>query len=681
MKHAGNDSCEWLLSDGRFPGYNTWQPYGCMMHKYTKSDARMCMHYISYWGGRNHITFLGDSRIRQLYFEFINLISNKEIKSHKAHSDIHFQDEQISARVDFLWHPMVNISMYYVYKNWLFSEPGTRPNLVVTGSALWCIKVNNGSEEALENYKVNLTTIVRYINKLKQSTKILWTLQEPVVEEKLDKNRSMITNEQIDYYNKAVLDILGISESKLWKSPRLVAQGLNKESEDGLHLSKNVLYLDVQILLNMYCNNEMNYHDGTCCNTPEPATTLQIITAAFFLVCLVSAIALLLYRRKLCRNGIKTRTENGPRNGQSTVPPETSDAVFDVVTSLAKLGLIMAYFYLCDRTNFFMKENKYFTRVNFFLPFAYIMILGFFFTEKTDKTSVMHRDQTDEWKGWMQLVFLIYHLTGASKVLPLYMHIRVLVSSYLFLSGYGHFTYFWTKGDYGPFRYCKNGCRQWVCYWHMRKNGLRRVLEVLFRLNLLVIVLCFVMNRPYQFYYFVPLVSFWFIVCYVTMAMWPHVTQPSVESNTRHYFYMVIKFVILITVISLFYLSEVFFEKVFLTRPFKGMFVMSDDSIHEWRFRWQLDRYSVVFGMLFAFGYQVMVRYQLINDSHKENLFSKHLSWISFSVGVLGIGSSSKSSRRFREDWSEFHLSPLQSAVEDLGRIGLSFISVLFKVQ
>ena len=31
---------------------------------------------------------------------------------------------------------------------------------------------------------------------------------EPVVEKKLSKNRSMITNEQIDFYNKAVLDIL-----------------------------------------------------------------------------------------------------------------------------------------------------------------------------------------------------------------------------------------------------------------------------------------------------------------------------------------------------------------------------------------------------------------------------------------------------------------------------------------
>ena len=48
--------------------------------------------------------------------------------------------------------------------------------------------------------------------------------------------------------------------------------------------------------------------------------------------------------------------------------------------------------------------------------------------------------------GWMQLVILIYHMTGASQVVPLYMQMRVLVSSYLFLTGFGHLSFFWNGG-------------------------------------------------------------------------------------------------------------------------------------------------------------------------------------------------------------------------------------------
>jgi len=58
--------------------------------------------------------------------------------------------------------------------------------------------------------------------------------------------------------------------------------------------------------------------------------------------------------------------------------------------------------------------------------------------------------------------------------------------------------------------------------------------KVLVRFNLLVIILCLVMNRPYQFYYFVPLVSFWFVFIYVTMSVWPRITTTSVDSKSHH---------------------------------------------------------------------------------------------------------------------------------------------------
>ena len=36
---------------------------------------------------------------------------------------------------------------------------------------------------------------------------------------------------------------------------------------------------------------------------------------------------------------------------------------------------------------------------------------------------------------------------------------------------------------------------------------------------------------------------------------------------------------------------QVLFEKVFFTRPWKALFVTTDDDIREWWFRWRLDRY------------------------------------------------------------------------------------------
>ncbi|GFN99747.1 cas1 domain-containing protein 1 [Plakobranchus ocellatus] len=643
----GNDSCKRLMSDGRFPGRERWQPYGCMIHKYTKADARMCMHYISYWGGHNHFSFVGDSRLRQLYYEFVSLVSESSVEEEdpdkaKVHHDLHFSDSKINIKIDFLWHPMVNASMYDVYFKWLKSDqPSTRPNVVITGSATWTIKMFNGSAAVIKNFYSNLTMVAEMYNKLRDSTKVVWMLQDPVEEEKLVDARKMITNEQIKNYNKIAISALEDSAATIWRSSRLVALGMKHElSDDGLHISKAALRIDSQMLLNMYCNNHMNHNDGTCCNSTEQTTTLQVITGIAFLVCMAISIGMIVYRRRARRllNKVRSAAAEAPGQNGTVVHSDYNNAFNEIFTSLAKLGLIMIYFYICDRTDFFMTENKYYTHLNFFLPFVYVMILGLFFSESSKETNPLNREQTDEWKGWMQLVILIYHLTGASKVLPLYMHIRVLVSSYLFLSGFGHFCYYWDKGEFSFFKYCKAG-KQYPVVWRQRNSQLRRVVEVLFRMNLLVVSLCFTMNRPYQFYYFVPLISFWFIVIFTFMAIPPHVTAASSEASPVQYLYVILKFVGLIVIISLFYLSEVFFEKVFLTRPIKALFVTSDDSIHEWRFRWQLDRLSPVYGMLFAFGYKVLVRYKIIRTDSTENLFSNPISWALCVLSLLGLAS------------------------------------------
>ena len=80
---------------------------------------------------------------------------------------------------------------------------------------------------------------------------------------------------------------------------------------------------------------------------------------------------------------------------------------------------------------------------------------------------------------------------------------------------------------------------------------------MLFRLNFLAIILCFTMNRMYQFYAFVPLVTFWYICCYVLMIVYPRLSARSAKENGYHYFYMIIKLGILFGFAALLNVSEV----------------------------------------------------------------------------------------------------------------------------
>ena len=112
---------------------------------------------------------------------------------------------------------------------------------------------------------------------------------------------------------------------------------------------------------------------------------------------------------------------------------------------------------------------------------------------------------------------------------------------------------------------------------------------------------------------------------------------------------MVLKLVALVAVISTLYMSEVFFEKVFVTRPWKALFVTTDDDIHEWwfrylsfivmvfilkkcyfshytltlYFRWKLDRYSIVYGSLFSLAIIIGGKLKLYDDSNHSCLWPR----------------------------------------------------------
>ncbi len=179
----------------------------------------------------------------------------------------------------------------------------------------------------------------------------------------------------------------------------------------------------------------------------------------------------------------------------------------------------------------------------------------------------LSRDQTDEWKGWMQFMILIYHYTGASKILWIYEIIRILVASYLFMTGFGHTVFFYRKADY----------------------SLRRCTSVLVRLNLLSCLLPYIMRTDYLFYYFAPLISFWYMVIYLTMRI-----GHSRNSSLRFSLGKILISAIIVT------------ASVRVPSVFEGIFRLLREicgiqwSVTEWRFRLQLDIYIVYIGMIAA---------------------------------------------------------------------------------
>mmetsp|Transcript_19743 Transcript_19743/g.40039 ORF Transcript_19743/g.40039 Transcript_19743/m.40039 type:complete len:440 (-) Transcript_19743:395-1714(-) len=110
--------------------------------------------------------------------------------------------------------------------------------------------------------------------------------------------------------------------------------------------------------------------------------------------------------------------------------------------------------------------------------------------EKKERVALLSRAQTEEWKGWMQLAFILYHYY---RVYYVYNEIRVFVSAYVWMTGFGNFLYFDKTRDF----------------------TLDRMVSMWLRINYFPLLLSYFLNVPIELYYVVPLHTVGF---FVTMA-------------------------------------------------------------------------------------------------------------------------------------------------------------------
>ena len=103
--------------------------------------------------------------------------------------------------------------------------------------------------------------------------------------------------------------------------------------------------------------------------------------------------------------------------------------------------------------------------------------------------TLLNRDQTEEWKGWMQVMFLLYHYFEAREM---YNAIRIFIAGYVWMTGFGNFSYYYVRADFSAGRFA----------------------QMMWRLNFFVFFACVALRNDYVLYYICPMHTLFTLAIY-----------------------------------------------------------------------------------------------------------------------------------------------------------------------
>ena len=250
------------------------------------------------------------------------------------------------------------------------------------------------------------------------------------------------------------------------------------------------------------------------------------------------------------------------------------ESVYLCMRYWAELGTLLFYIWICEK-NPPLPHGKRFGNSYLFWGLWSLFVVYSLTTIVQNKggkksATLLNRDQTEEWKGWMQYLFLAYHYFHESSV---YNAVRCFISCYVWMTGFGNFSFFYTKADF----------------------GIVRLLEMMWRLNFLVFWLCLMFGNSFILYYINPLHTFYFLTTFIVMRVGYQVNSNKWRIRTKLFFWSILIFVV--------------WEFPFVFNTVFGFLGRTPDpgaktgTLHEWHFRSGLDHWSSLFGMIFALNY------------------------------------------------------------------------------
>ncbi|TDZ49935.1 putative O-acetyltransferase CAS1 [Colletotrichum trifolii] len=463
--------------------------------------------------------------MRQLYFAAMtrldHQVAEKAILDFAVAVDKHrnLTKEVEGVKLEFVWDPWLNSTSLFNhlarfrersgsadYEQLVRKEGRESASLIIAGTpGLWAAR--QGGDGYLDHFREGIDNLMPYLHRDIHNLISLPRTRSPAAFDELSNTvlvapvivpaydrlsssraRSM-TPERIDAMNWNLQHLQPAERSHTAWSYNAMAHGhADAFLEDGIHAVDLVVERKLDIALNAHCNAALvrrGYANQITCCVPYPSLSrVQILILGLSLLALP---VLFLDRR------------------QDAFAWARTTLVMDVLLATATVIAVSVYCLLSDRTHLLIKQDKNFDVSDFILPLIGLAFLAAVSVRSRPPqlpsskglaaVSFLPREQTDEWKGWMQAFILLYTYNAASESLAMYKVHKFLVATYIFLSCYGHTMYFLRTEDY----------------------SLRRVTYVLCRLNLLSCVLGLATSSEWIIYS-APLITFWFGVTYISLA-------------------------------------------------------------------------------------------------------------------------------------------------------------------
>ncbi|KAM0402420.1 hypothetical protein ACHAPZ_005348 [Fusarium culmorum] len=337
----------------------------------------------------------------------------------------------------------------------------------------------------------------------------------------------------------------------VWSIPGVVA-GQDKIWRDplrsGFHVKFHVAELRANILFNMRCNAKLDRmmpypYSRTCCTDygikPFTQMTLVGLGLMYLTICVLCELL-----------DLFTNRQQG----------EPHWSLFNMRLGCLVLALLMCHY--ADSTQMMAKGSKLWQLGDFIalsLPCIAICL-------STVRRSGPPRYLSLAQPRWIQAFILIYNWTGAQGG-SIQVLVRLCVGAYVFQTGYVHALDFMNKKDF----------------------SFNHAASTLLRLNILPCLLAYFMDTDYMAYRLSPLLSFWFLVVYATMAV-------DRQQNNELKF-LLVKICTSCTIISFIFLDTPFTSWTF--NILQGIFKIQW-SVEEWQRSVTLDLFIAYVGMLAA---------------------------------------------------------------------------------